>query len=243
MVRKVAVISGGAGRIGFELCRYFCQDAIDLAIFGSSKEKAFETARRLEKYNGNCLPMECNVVNTEAVQSAMKRVFDHFGRIDILVSMQGWPPKKQEIMEITDEYWNGVISSHLTGSFHMLQQAVPYLEKSPAARVIFLASPGVFKGDWEDGLAYSAAKGGIVSLTYAAAKMLAKKGITVNCIATGGIHNVYGPEKDIDSARRIPLDNRSTLKSICKAVDFLIDEAGSAITGKVLIYGNGKLPG
>jgi 3-oxoacyl-[acyl-carrier protein] reductase len=243
MTGKVAVISGGAERIGFEICRSFCESGISLAIFGSSKAKAIETARRLEKFNGTCLPIECNVVEVNSVRSAMKQTYDQFGVIDVLVSMQGWPPKKQEILDITEEYWNGVISSHLTGSFHMLQQVVPYLEKSSAPRVIFLASPGVFKGDWEDGLAYSAAKGGIVSLTYAAAKMLAKKGITVNCIATGGIHNVYGLEKDIDSAKRIPLDNRGTLKSICKAVDFLIDEAGSAITGKVLIYGNGKLSG
>jgi len=141
----------------------------------------------------------------------------------------------------TDEYWNGVLSSHLTGSFHMLQQAIPYLEKSATPRVIFLASPGVFKGDWEDGLAYSAAKGGIVSLTYSGAKMLAKKGITVNCIATGGIHNVYGPEKDLTPTAQITLDSRSTLKNIRKAVSFLIDETGGAITGKALIYNTGKI--
>ncbi len=238
---KVAVISGGAGRIGFEICRTFCESGMSLAIFGSTKAKALETARRLDKFTGKVLPIGCNVVDTEAVRSAMKQTVDCFGGIDVLVSMQGWPPQKQDIAEITDEYWNGVISSHLTGSFHMLQQAVPYLEESTTPRVIFLASPGVFKGDWEDGLAYSAAKGGIVSLTYSAAKMLAKKGITVNCIATGGIHNVYGPEKDLAPARQITLDSRSTLKNIRKAVSFLIDEAGGAITGKVLIYSSGKI--
>ncbi len=241
MDKKVAVIAGGAGRIGFEICRTFCESGMSLVILGSSKARAIDTARRLEKYGRQCMAIGCNVVNSEDVNKAMEQAADHFGGIDVVVSMQGWPPKKQDITEITDEYWNGVISSHLTGSFHMLQQAVPYLEKSSTPRVIFLASPGVFMGDWEDGLAYSAAKGGIVSLTYSAAKMLAKKGITVNCIATGGIHNIYGLDKDFDLARQVPFGRGNTLKNIGKAVSFLIDEAGGAITGKVLIYHNGKM--
>ena len=241
MSEKVAVISGGAGRIGFEICRSFCESGMSLGVFDSTKAKALETVRRLEKYTDRVLPVGCNVVDAEDVRSAMKKTADRFGGIDVVVSMQGWPPHKQDITDITDEYWNGVLSSHLTGSFHMLQQAIPYLEKSATPRVIFLASPGVFKGDWEDGLAYSAAKGGIVSLTYSGAKMLAKKGITVNCIATGGIHNVYGPEKDLTPTAQITLDSRSTLKNIRKAVSFLIDETGGAITGKALIYNTGKI--
>jgi 3-oxoacyl-[acyl-carrier protein] reductase len=71
--------------------------------------------------------------------------------------------------------------------------------------------------------------------------MLAKKGITVNCIATGGIHNIYGLDKDFDLARQVPFGRGNTLKNIGKAVSFLIDEAGGAITGKVLIYHNGKM--
>jgi len=241
MDKKVAVIAGGAGRIGFEICRTFCERGMPLVILGSSKARAIDTARRLEKYGGQCLAIGCNVANSEDVHEAMEQAADRFGGIDVVVSMQGWPPKKQEVSDISDEYWNGVISSHLTGSFHMLQQAIPYLEKSTTPRVIFLASSGLFKGEAEEGLAYAVAKGGIVSLTYSAAKMLAYKGITVNCIATGGIHNVYKRGNDIDLARQIPLNNCSTLKAICKTVCFLIDEAGGAISGEVLIHNNGKI--
>ncbi|MDO9085298.1 MAG: SDR family oxidoreductase [Anaerolineaceae bacterium] len=241
MERKVAVIAGGAGRIGFEICRTFCESGMPLVILGSSKARAINTARKLEKYGGQCLAIGCNIVNSEDVHEAMEQTVDRFGGIDVVVSMQGWPPQKQEVMDITDEYWNGVISSHLTGSFHMLQQAIPYLEKSTSPRVIFLASYGGLRGDAEEGLAYSAAKGGIVSLTYSAAKMLACKGITVNCIATGGIYNVYVTGNDIGLAKQIPLDNCSILKTICKTVSYLIDEAGGAISGEVFFYNSSKI--
>ena len=70
--------------------------------------------------------------------------------------------------------------------------------------------------------------------------MLADKGITVNCIATGGIHNVYGLGNGIDLDRQIPLDNCSTLNAICKTVSFLIDEAGCDISGEVFFCNTAK---
>jgi 3-oxoacyl-[acyl-carrier protein] reductase len=240
MNEKVAVISGGAGRIRFEIARRFCENSMQVAIFGSSKEKALETAARLGECGGSCLPMECNVTKTEAVRLAMAEVNDRFGGIDVVISMQGWPPKNQDITEITDEYWNGVISSHLTSSFHMLQQAIPYLEKSPAPRVVFMASHGARTGDSDEGLAYIAAKGGIVSMTYYAAHMLAKRGITVNCIATGGIYNNYEQEEDeVELIERIPIGRLGTPEEVAAAVWYLVSEDAGFVTGEVLNVNGG----
>ena len=125
----------------------------------------------------------------------------------------------------------------------MLQQSIPYLEKSATPRVIFLASPGVFNGDPEDGLAYSTVKGGIVSMTYAAAKMLASKNITVNCLAVGGLNNGYQHTMDPNPTEQIPLGRVNTLDNIRQAVSFLVSEAGGALTGRVLVYNSGEIIG
>jgi 3-oxoacyl-[acyl-carrier protein] reductase len=237
---KVAVIAGGAGRIGFEISRRFCENGMHVAIFGSSKEKALETTGRLRECGGSCLPIECNVTDVNAVRLAMAETNDRFGGIDVVISMQGWPSRKVKISEITDEYWNGVVSSHLTGSFHMLQQAIPYLEKSPAPRVVFMASHGARTGDSDEGLAYIAAKGGIVSMTYYAAHMLAKRGITVNCIATGGIYNNYEQEEDeVELIDRIPLGRLGTPEEVAAAVWYLVSEDAGFVTGEVLNVNGG----
>jgi 3-oxoacyl-[acyl-carrier protein] reductase len=238
---KVAIISGGAGFIGFEICRCLCESGMSLAVWGSTAAKANETVQRLGKLGEQCLPIGCNVADTDAVRAALKQTVDRFGGIDVVISMQGWPPRKGDITEISDEVWNGVISSHLTGSFHMLQQSIPYLEKSSTPRVVFLAAPGVFDGDPENGLAYNVAKGGIISMTYSAAKMLAKKGITVNCLAVGGINNGYQHEMDLNPAGQIPLGRASTLDNVHNAVSFLVSEAGAAVTGQVLVYNSGEI--
>jgi len=240
MNKKVAVIAGGAGRIGFEICRSFCKCGMSLAVFGSSKAKALETATRLRECGASCLPFGCNVTDVNAVRLAMAKTVDTFGGIDVVISMQGWPSKKAKITEITDEYWNGVLSSHLTGSFHMLQQAIPYLEKSSAPRVIFMASHGARTVASEDNLAYTVAKGGIISMTYYAAKILANKGITVNCISTGGIYNNYGPdENEVDLVKQIPVGRISTLEEVAAAVCYLVGDDAGLITGKVLNVNGG----
>ena len=96
MDKKVAVIAGGAGRIGFEICRTFCESGMSLVILGSSKARAIDTARRLENYGGQCLAIGCNVVNSKDVHEAMEQAADRFGGIDVVISMQGWPSKKAE---------------------------------------------------------------------------------------------------------------------------------------------------
>jgi len=214
-----------------------------MGVWGSTAAKANDTVQRLGGLGKKCLPIGCNVSDADAVRAALKLTADRFGGIDVVISMQGWPPKKEAISEITDKTWDGVISSHLTGSFRMLQQAIPYLEKSSTPRVIFLASPGVFKGDPDDGLPYNVAKGGIVSMTYTAAKMLAEKGITVNCLAPGGIANSYHKDVEADPVGQIPLGSAGTLNNIRDAVSFLVSNAGGAVTGKVLIYSSGEIVG
>jgi NAD(P)-dependent dehydrogenase (short-subunit alcohol dehydrogenase family) len=89
MVKKIAVIAGGAGRIGFEICRTFCESGMSLVILGSSIARAIDTTRRLEKYGGQCLAIGCNVVNSEDVREAMEQSADLFGGIDVVVLMQG----------------------------------------------------------------------------------------------------------------------------------------------------------
>ena len=77
-------------------------------------------------------------------------------------------------------------------------------------------------------------------MTYYAAKLLAKKGITVNCIATGGIYNNYGPdENEVDLVKRIPLGKLGTPEEVAAAVCYLVGDEAGFITGEVLNVNGG----
>jgi NAD(P)-dependent dehydrogenase (short-subunit alcohol dehydrogenase family) len=237
---KVVVLSGRVGRTGFEVCRRFCESGMHLAIFGSRREELGKTEFLLSQFGFSCLAIECDVADTKAVKLAMAQTNDRFGHIDVVVPILEWLPKKEEFADISDESWNDALSSHLTGSLHMLQHAIPYLENSSSPRVIFLATHGARYGNCEESLAYSVAKSGIFSLTYHVAKTLAEKGITVNCIATVGNNSIYGPDEIEDA-----LINQSSGKGICSlkvvsdAVRYLAGEEAGFITGKVLDVNGG----
>lgn len=181
------------------------------------------------------------------------RIAEKFGGIDVLVVGQGWPPVNQEISEITDEFWNAVVRSNLTRSFQLMQKALPYLKKSTTPRIIFLVSAEARSGGLYDGLAYTAAKGGVISMIYSAARRLAQYGITVNAVAMGGIYNKPYPVvgEDIEESLpdytemldKIPLGRLGKPEDVCAAVCYLASEEASFVTGEILNVNGGLVMG
>jgi NAD(P)-dependent dehydrogenase (short-subunit alcohol dehydrogenase family) len=238
--KKVVVISGKIGRTGYEICRRIYESGMHLAILFADKEKAFETITRFSLSGLDCLPIECDIADPDSVRSAMAEVKEQYGGIDVVIPMLEWLPKNEDLLEITNGYWNDVLSSHLTGSFNMLQQAIPYLEKSSAPRVIFMATHGARYGDCEESLPYSIIKGGIVSLTYHAAALLVKKGITVNCLTTVGNNKIYEPEDVIvNQSKQIQPAEYSTPKDVAAEVLYLAGEESGFVTGKIVSVNSG----
>lgn len=107
--------------------------------------------------------------------------------------------REQNFDTLEPDYVDLTISNHLTGSYNLLREAIPYLENSKAGRVIFAANTYALTGGENDAMGVTMAKGGTIALTYSAARRLAPKGITVNCIAIGGVMNMPvagGPPPD-----------------------------------------------
>lgn len=235
---RTALITGGAGLVGFEIVKQFLMDGMNVGTVHSRQEKAWLTADWLRAYTDSFISL------TRDDPDPAGKIFEKFGGIDVLVAGQGWPPLNQNIEDISLEYWISVVRSNLTGSFLFLQYAMPYLKKSPAPRVIFLVSSEALTGGSRDGLAYTAAKGGVIALMYSAARRLARYGITVNAVAMGGIYNkpfaVSGddPEEILpdysNMLDQIPLGRLGEPKDICTAVCYLASEEAAYVTGEVI---------
>jgi len=179
---KTAVITGAAGNPGFEILQHLLEEGANVAVLSSTKEKGMETINRLDARKKRCIAQECDVTDKTRVKEVFQKVEQTFGGIDFVFCLQGWPPKKLPILDIEDNYWENIMSSHLMGCFHMLQQSIPFLEKSNSPRVICLASKGAENGRGDDGLAYTTAKGGVIAMVQYASEMLADKKIEVNYI-------------------------------------------------------------
>jgi 3-oxoacyl-[acyl-carrier protein] reductase len=247
LLGRTAVVSGGSGKVGYEIVQQFLEEGMNVATFHSRNEKAEMTKSWLKRYDNRFMSSSGDIAEY------FEKINEKFGGIDVLVCGQGWPPDNQEIEDMTNDYWNGVIYSNLTRSFQLMQKALPYLRKSPAPRIIFLASCEARTGGLSDGLAYTAAKGGVISLTYSAARRLARDGITVNAVAMGGIYNKPYPVGDENQEHeppdytgmqdQIPLGRLGKPEDISTAVCYLASEEAGFVTGEVLNVNGGLFMG
>jgi 3-oxoacyl-[acyl-carrier protein] reductase len=153
----------------------------------------------------------------------------------------------QNIKEMTRENWDRVLTVNLTGTFFMVQQTLPWLEKSPAPRIINISSNAGRMGGFEGSLCYAASKGGIISITYGLARQLAPQNILVNCIAPGttmtDIVKAYTPEAMARLLPRFPLGRLGKPEEIAAAACFFASEEASFTTGAVLDVNGGMFMG
>lgn len=232
---RTAVISGGSGGVKFEMVKQLLADGVNVALLGhfaKSTNAAVEEARAI---SDNIIGFECDVNNPELVEACLKQTAEHFGGIDILMSMHGAhpQPEKSDIETMELDFWEGYINGHVTGSYVLVQKALPYLKQSKAPRIVFEVAP-VGLDPTEAVLPFSTAKGGLVALAKGCARQLAKYGITVNCVNIGkAVTANTAAEEAAELAKGIPLGRCCTGADIAFAVETLICEEAGFVTGEV----------
>ena len=241
---KTAIITGAASPrgIGKAMARQFVSQGCRVAIFDLSAEGAREAAHDL---GPNHIGIACDVRDPEQCKKAVADVAAQFGQIDILVNNAGIS-QPDRLLEISQENFNLVIDSNLRGSLNMAQATVPGMIKQGSGAIVSIGSVaaqiggGIFGGPH-----YSAAKGGIHSLTKSMARELAPNNIRVNAIAPGTIDtDIFGDRlteaKRKDIVANIPIGRLGTADDIAKAGLFLVSDLASYITGVILDVNGGR---
>lgn len=232
---RVAVVTGGAGRIGRALAEGFCEQGVAVALADLSPEKAELVAESLREKGGTCRAYEMDVTKTESVRTAAERILSDFGRTDILVNNAGsWIPTL--FSELTEEQWNRMIDLNLNGTFRVTRAFLPAMLREGYGRIINLGSIA-----GEVGLprycGYSVSKAGVIMMTKVLAMELAKKNITVNCVSPGMISEASRPTNgtwigrcgDGEEVARLLLFLASDDAGFITGVDYTVD--GGRILG------------
>ena len=242
---RTAVVTGGSRGIGFAIAQKFAKGGMKIGILSIQAASARKAAQRLIAQGHHCFGLQCDVAELASVQDALENVNQHLGGIDVVVNSAGLL-ETLPIHEMTVECWDRVMGVNLRGLFLVVQQAIPYLEKSSAPRVINISSNAGRMGGYENGLAYAASKGGIISLTYALARRLAPKNITVNCIAPGTIASDMSKAYKSAQQRlleRFPLGRFGTPEEVAEAACYFASEEAAFTTGSVLDVNGGMFMG
>lgn len=243
---RVAVVTGGSRNIGFAIARKFVDADMRVAVLSKSAESVEAAARKLSSSGASALGVQCDVTDAVSVRSSMELTAEHFGGIDVLVNSAA-VLDLTSIAESTADQWNHTLEINVTGTFLACQVAIPYLMRSRAPRIINISSNAGRMGGFENGLAYTASKGGVISLTYGLARRLAEFGITVNCVAPGTIESDMLNQWNLQTQERLrsrfPLGRFGKVDEVAAAACYFASEEAGFTTGAVLDVNGGLFMG
>ncbi len=117
---NVAVVTGASAGLGRQFALALARQGADVAILARRTEKLESVAKEVETLGVKCLPVTCDVTDTNQIEEAVKAVTDKFGTVDILVNNAGGG-SGAPIEELSAETWNKVIALDLDGVFHCLK--------------------------------------------------------------------------------------------------------------------------
>jgi len=233
-IRKRALVTGGAKRVGRELALALARAGMDVAItFRDSKAAAEETRRAIEDLGARAIALQMDVRSEASVRGAVAATVAAFGGIDVLVNNAA-VFEAAPLAEITVEQWDGMFATNTRGPFLVAREALPYL-KAAHGRIVNLGSLGG-SHPWATHAHYCSSKAALHMLTQTMAKAFAPE-VSVNCVAPGYVEFEASPETR-HFAAKTPMGRNATAHDVAEGVLFFA--AGPHfITGQILTVDGG----
>ncbi len=179
---KVAIITGGVAGIGKEIALGYVKEGAKVVAIDVAAD-AVEAMDQELKAGNNGMALQVDITKRAEVDAAVGKVASELGSIDILVNCAAIYPNVP-FMQITEEQWMQVIDVDLNGAFRVTQAVAGVMLQQGSGKIVNISSGQALMG--VPLMAhYSAAKGGMISLTRALAAELSPLGINVNCVAPG----------------------------------------------------------
>jgi NAD(P)-dependent dehydrogenase (short-subunit alcohol dehydrogenase family) len=242
---RVVVVTGGASGMGLSICQRFAHNGHPIAMIDVQQDALERESAGLKALGARILALRVDVTNREEVESAYAKVRRELGPISIVVANAGIT-KRQNFLSMSATDWTRMLDVNLTGVFHTIQPVVPDMISQKWGRIVTTSSHAGQVGA-PDRAHYSAAKAGVIGLTKALARELARHGITANTIppsivdtpmARQGVAAGEFPSLQAIS-QHVPLGRPGTPEDIADACEFLCSDKASYITGQQINVSGG----
>jgi len=233
----VAIVTGGSRGIGRAISLALGAAGHHVVInYAGNEAAAAEALAELQAAGGEGETLRFDVGDSDAVKSAFGEIAKRLGSLDIVVNNAGIS-RDGLLVRFKDDDWQATLQTNLTGAFNCLRAAARPMMRQRAGRVVNIGSVVAASGSAGQP-AYCAAKAGLEGLTRSAARELASRKVTVNCVAPGFVDTDMTralPEDRRDAIlAEVPLGRMATPEEIAATVAFLCGEGGAYITGQVI---------
>ena len=244
LIDKVALITGSGSGIGRSAAILFSQAGAKISVVDVNAEKGTETVNLIESNGGQAIFVECDVSKPEHVRNMISTTVNAFGELNILYNNAGGSTMMDNcVTEAPDEEFWRVIGLDLYGTFLGCKYAIPELIKAGGGSVINMSSNQALMGI-AGRVCYTAAKGGIASMTRAMAVEYGDHKIRVNAIApsvtlTERVKKLLEQSTEIQKQAERHLVGLAEPEDVANLALFLASDQSALITGQVISVDSG----
>lgn len=236
---KVAIITGSSRGIGKAVAILFAKEGAKVVI--NCKDQTEEAKKVVSDIGKNkAIFIQADVSKEKDVKRLVAETIKKFGKIDILVNNAGIIFREGD-WKSSEDIWHATMNINLTSAWLMIREVAPIMTKNGSGSIVNISSIYGFLGA-ASVLAYSSAKGGIITMTKAFAKELAPN-IRINAVAPGNVMTDMTKEAGEKLIKffeqQTPLRRSAESDEIAKAVLFLASDDASFITGELLVVDGG----
>ena len=247
---KTAVVTGGAGGIGYAVAERFLREGMRVVIADIDGEKGTRALKSLEKL-GEAWFAKADVGRSLDVHNLIAFTIDALGDIDVLVNNAGIA-HGADFLDLREEDFDRVLRVNLKGAFLVGQAAARFMVEKvqnggPAGAIINMSSVNAVFAI-ADQVPYSVSKGGLAQLTKAMAIALAPQGVRVNAVGPGTIETplLAGVVKDEAFRKKVlsrtPMGRIGQPEEVAAIVAWLASDEASYVTGTTIYADGGRLP-
>jgi NAD(P)-dependent dehydrogenase (short-subunit alcohol dehydrogenase family) len=245
---RVALVTGGASGIGESVAELFAARGAAVAVLDVQDELGERVCSRLEDAGAEAKFHHCDVTDPIAVDRAVEKIVQRWGRLDCAVNNAGFEGYFHEVHEYPVDGWTHVLARNLTSVFLCMRCEIAQMRAQSFGSIVNTASMlGTVAYPTTAG--YTASKFGVIGLTKTAALELAPHGIRVNAVCPGfvetpmvterGMKASRGTEAYAELERAEPMQRMAQPKEIAEAVIWLCSDASSFVTGHPLLVDGG----
>ena len=239
---QVAVITGAGRNIGKAIAKLFASEGAKITVVETHAGRGQAVVDEIAQAGHESLLVLCDVSKSADVQQMVQQVVARFGRIDILVNNAALTDRAS-ILDSSEEEFDKVIAVSLKGPYLVAKYVgAQMVRQGRGGKIVNFGSTSGMVGR-PDGIAYAAAKGGVINLTRAMAVQLSPYKIRVNCVVPNRSGSPVGMDDDVTGNRAF--DNLAgrlgTAEDQAKAALFLVSDDSDFIYGQALVVDGGVM--